>query len=76
MDNIKPEYELIDLGTIRHGETYHGEIVCDDRPDRCSILIGGRLLTVAALQKLLNTHEGFDIRLEITDPTDKAAGDR
>jgi hypothetical protein len=71
VDGTKPEYEPLDAGTIKAGEALHGEIICDDDPGRCSILVGGRLLTVEALQRLLNLHEGFDIHLTITDPGDR-----
>ena len=68
-DSPQPEFEPIDLETVRPAVSLHGEIVCKDDPGHCSILIGGKLLTAGAFQALLNLHEGFHIQLTITDPT-------
>jgi hypothetical protein len=64
------QYETINLEDIRPGDSVHGEIVYNDDPGRCSILVNGKLLTVEAFQRLLNMHEGFHIQLTITDPAD------
>jgi len=64
------QYEPIDLAEIKPGDRIHGEIVCNDDPGRCSILINGKLLTAEAFQKLLNMHEGFHVQLTITDSAD------
>jgi hypothetical protein len=58
-DKATPGYQPLDLEGIHPGETLAGEIVCDDNPGRCSIVVGGKLLTAEAFQRLLNLHEGL-----------------
>jgi hypothetical protein len=71
MENPKPESGLLDLEEIKPGVPLHGKIVSADDGSRCSILVGDKLLTVEAIQQLLNRFEEYDIRLTFTDPSDR-----